>query len=310
MLRSLALALVFISSAGAAIWPEQLGKYQRESATGTEKFEDLRPQWDEYGEDALEKADYGSFAALAFRFKDTTGAYAASLEPGGRVMSRVGNYLVSCSGNCPKEFLALADSSLPGVSHTPVPTLGVYLPSKGKVAASERYIMGPVGLHENLPQIAESAVALQFGTEGELARYRAAKGEETLAIFSYPTLEMARQQTPAFEAIPGAVAKRTGPMVAVALPATGQAAPDRAEAEKLLSQVNYQGSISWNEPLPLVVKPETAAQMVLGILALAGIVLGFCLVSGLLFGAVRVVARKFGYSDAGIALTTLDLSDK
>jgi hypothetical protein len=50
--------------------------------------------------------------------------------------------------------------------------------------------------------------------------------------------------------------------------------------------------------------------MVLGILALAGIVLGFCLLSGLAFGAFRVMARRFGYSDAGTAMTTLHLGDK
>ena len=52
------------------------------------------------------------------------------------------------------------------------------------------------------------------------------------------------------------------------------------------------------------------AAATLGILTLAGIVLGFCLASGLAFGAIRVMARRFGYSDAGITLTTLHLSDK
>jgi hypothetical protein len=50
--------------------------------------------------------------------------------------------------------------------------------------------------------------------------------------------------------------------------------------------------------------------MVLSILSLSGIVLGFCLASGLAFGAVRVVARRFGYSDAGTSLTTLHLGGK
>jgi len=170
--------------------------------------------------------------------------------------------------------------------------------------------MGPAGLHANLPQIQESAVALQFGTEGELARYRTPKAEQTVAIFSYPTPQLARQQATALEGIPGAVVRRTGPLVAIALPSGNPPIADRAAAEKLLSQVNYQASISWDQVPPLIVRPETAAQMVLGILTLAGIVLGFCLASGLAFGAIRVIARKFGYSDAGTTLTTLHLGGK
>jgi len=82
-------------------------------------------------------------------------------------------------------------------------------------------------------------------------------------------------------------------------------------ANQLLSQINYQATISSDDQqIPLVIRPQTAAQMVLGIIALAGIVLGFCLLSGIAFGAFRIVARRFGYSDAGTAMTTLHLSDK
>lgn len=306
MLRSVALALFSLSIASAAIWPEQLGKYQRQSVKGSSGINagDLRTEWDEYGEDAIEQADYGTFKATAFKFKDTTGAYAASLEPAGRVTSRIGNYLVMCTGNCPKEFLKMAEAALPNVSGAPLPNLADYLPAKGKIAASERYVVGPQRLRENFPQIPESAVAFQYGTEGALARYRIGKNEATLAIFSYPTPGIARQQLSGFEKIPNAVAKRTGPLVAVVLGA------DPAAAGDLLSQLNYQASITINEPAPLVLTPQSTAQMILAIITLAGIVLGFCLVSGLLFGGVRVVARRFGYTGADTPLTTLHLSDK
>jgi hypothetical protein len=309
MPRSLILAILFISSACASIWPEQLGQYHLKSATGSALFGDLRPEWDEYGEDAIEQADYGSFKATALRFKDTTGAYAASLEPGGRVTSRIGNYLVMCAGVCPKNFLKLAEAELPNVSQAPLPSLGEYLPQKGRIVGSERYIVGPQRLDVNFPQIPKSAVGFQFGTEGAMASYRILrnepKNEATVAIFSYPTPQIARQQAPAFEAISGAAVKRTGPLVVLVL-----GAPDRAAADQLLNQINYQASVTMNEPLPLVLTPQSTAQMLLSIITLAGIVLGFCLASGLLFGGLRVIARKFGYTDAGTAMTTLHLSDK
>ncbi|MBZ5609531.1 MAG: hypothetical protein LAP38_14815 [Acidobacteriia bacterium] len=303
MLRFLVLAVFVVSSAGAAIWPEHLATYDRKSAA-----EVPATGLDEYGRDAAEEADYGAFKVQASRYKDTTGAYAASLESSEHPLL-VGNYMITCSGKCPKNLASLADA-LPRISHAPMPLLKSYLPAKGMIAHSERYIMGPAGLHANLPQIRESAVALQFGTEGMTARYHSPKGELVLAVFSYPTPQIARQQTGPYEGIPGAAVKRTGPLVAVVLPPDNGAPADAAEAQKLLSQVNYQASVSWNEPLPLVIKPETAAKMVLGILTLAGIVLGFCLVSGLAFGLLRLVARRFGYSDAGTALTTLRLGGK
>jgi len=288
----------------AAIWPDKLGAYERKSASEVPAQSGLS---DEYGREAGEQADYGPFQVTATRFKDSTGAYAASLEGPGQ---RVGNYLVVCSGNCPKDLLNLADQSLPHVSHTPVPILGSYFPQAGAIASSTRYIMGPEGLQKYLPQISSGAVRLELGSEGQLAHYRLSNGEATLAIFSYPTLEMARDQAPVYERIPGVVVKRTGSLVALVAPATAASPVDSAEAEKLLSQVNYQASVSWNEPMPLVIKPQTAAQMILGILTLAGIVLGFCLVSGLVFAVIRVTARKFGYSGAEGSMTTLHLSGK
>src|SRR5580700_6613573 len=127
MPRSLILAAIFVSSACAAIWPEQLGKYQRKSILAMDPVED-DTGWREYGPDGAERADYGPFRVAAWRFKDVTGAYAASLELSG---VRVGNYLVQCDGKCPKDLPQLADASLPHVLHASIPILTTYLPAKG-----------------------------------------------------------------------------------------------------------------------------------------------------------------------------------
>jgi len=301
MPRGLILASLFAASACAAIWPEHLGSYDRRSV----KASQVAP--DENGREAEEEADYGPFQASATVYKDSTGAYAAWLETAGKAL-QVGNYVITCAGNCPKNLAELAEA-LPNVSHAPLPVLGSYLPTKYLIPHSERYILGPAGLAQDAPQIPESAVAFQFGTEGEVARYRLLqnepKSESLFAIFSYPTPQIARQQTAAFQAISGASVKRAGPLVAVVL-----GAPDRAAADRLLGEINYQASVTVNEPLPLILTPQSTAQMLLAIISLAGIVLGFCLVSGILFGGFRVIARRFGYTDAGTAMTTLHLSDK
>jgi hypothetical protein len=297
MPRSLILGVLFAASACAAIWPEHLGSYDRRAV------KESQVAADENGAEASEDADYGRFQVSATRYKDSTGAYAAWLEAQGKPI-QVGNYVITCTGNCPKNLANLAET-LPRISHAPLPALASYLPAKNKVPRSERYILGPSGLALNAPQIPESAVAFQFGTEGEIARYKMPGGGTTMAIFSYPTPGIARQQVRAFEAIPGAVVKRTGPLVALVL-----GAADQAAAGQLLGEINYAASVTVNEPMPLILRPETAAQMLLSIITLAGIVLAFCLASGLLFGGFRVIARKFGYTDAGTTMTTLHLSDK
>jgi hypothetical protein len=49
--------------------------------------------------------------------------------------------------------------------------------------------------------------------------------------------------------------------------------------------------------------------MVLSIFALAGILIVFCFLSGLLFAGGRIVLRRFGLLNAGDAVIALHLSD-
>jgi hypothetical protein len=309
MPRSLALVLLFASTACAGMWPEQLGKYKLKSASLANIASEDRPQLEELGLDTAEDADYGQFQVKAEKFRDTTGAYAASLEASTAQETRIGNYLVSCRGNCPKDFAALSAAALPNASKAAIPSLGSYLPAKGLIPHSERYIVGPLALRAHAPQIPESAAAFPFGTEGEFALYKAPEGEQALAIFAYPTPQMARQQAPSLQAIPNAVVKRTGPLVAIVLPSASQTV-NKSDAQALLAQVNYAGSVAWNQPMPLIIRPQTAAQMVVAIFYLAGVVIGFCFISGLAFAAIRIAARKFGYSDAEGTMTTLHLGGK
>jgi len=302
MLRIVIFSCLFAASLTAAIWPDHLGKFERKSVqAGTVPDRTLA---DELGFEETESASYGAFRVTASRYKDSTDAYAASLDLPGSP-KQLGNYVITCSGACPKNWMNLAES-LPGLRRGSPPLLRNYLPAKAIVAGSERYILGPAALKAAAPSIPESAIGFQFGPEGALAQYRTPGGETTLAVFSYPTMEMAREQATALQKLPGIAVKRSGPLVAFVLTPKSDPATDQ-----LLSQINYQAVVSSDDQqLPLVLKPQTAGQMILAIIALAGIVLGFCLLSGIAFGAVRIAARRFGYSDAGTPYTTLHLSDK
>jgi hypothetical protein len=307
MPRSLILAALFVSSACAAILPDRLGPYQRQP------FEMKGPAIDaqmaEYGADGWDGADYGGFRVSVWRFKDVTGAYAASLDPSANGAIRVGNYLLRCTGKCPKNLASLADAGLPHVSHGSLPTLSAYFPAKNQLPRSDRYILGPVGLAADAAEIPAQAALFDFGTEAQLVRYQTPAGPVSLILFSFATPSLARQQQPEFQKIAGAAIKRTGPIIAAVL---GPAATAEAAA-KLLENVNYQGVVATSEPppgKPLELKPEAAGQMVLSILSLAGILLGFCLLSGLAVGGILRFARRFGYSAAEGSMITLHLEGK
>src|SRR5882724_12059898 len=152
MPRILILAAFCVASVNAAIWPEHLGKYDRKS---------VKPAAGEIasgenGKDAVEEASYGSFSVSAERFKDSTGAYAGSLEMPVRPL-QVGNYLITCTGRCPKDLDSLV-GALPMLSRSALPALRNYLPVKNLVPRSERYILGPRGWRAAVPQVPESAV--------------------------------------------------------------------------------------------------------------------------------------------------------
>jgi hypothetical protein len=308
MLRLLIVLSALAACANAALWPDQFGSFPIKTRSAADLPAASRAVFAEDGFQSAEQADYGAFQVTAWKFKDATGAFAASLEPFGQPVSRVGNVVVACTGSCPGDFLKLAGALATGPRSGPL--LSEALPTKGFIAGSERYVIGPVGLKENAPQIPESAVAFQFETEGDLRLFRSSQGNQLLAVFSYPTMQMARQQTPAFAAIPNATVKRTDSVVAVVIPVGDHPVLNSAAAQALVSGIRYQTSVEQNETPPLQLKPETAGQMILSIFALAGIVVGFCVVSGLVFAGVRVATRKFGHSDAHDAMTTLHLEGK
>ena len=119
------------------------------------------------------------FQVSGIRFKDPTGAFAASLDPASNRPLRVGNYLIACSGQCPKDLGALADPCH-AISARFRFGVGTYL-RKGSGPHSERYIVGPVGLTRS-PRDFRFGRALRFGTEAAWPA-TGTEGEVSLAIF-------------------------------------------------------------------------------------------------------------------------------
>ncbi len=85
------------------------------------------------------------------------------------------------------------------------------------------------------------------------------------------------------------MAKRVGSLVAITIQP-----PDADAAERLLAQVRYNANVTLNEVPP--VSAKQVGGMLISIIALAGVILGMCLVAGIGFGAFRVILRKLGWS--------------
>jgi hypothetical protein len=305
LILSLALPLL----ASAAIWPDSIGDWQR-TGTGVPKLSD-QALWDEYGLKESETATFENgnrkFTAVGYRLGDTTGAMAAfdwqrpddakphplaelSAQTARELMIVRGNYILIFQGyKPPSEELAPLLDGLRNVDGTPLPSLPDFLPSQDLAPNSQRYVVGPVGLAKFDPGIPPSVAAFHLGAEAQIATFRSQKGKMALAIFNYPTPQIARQKQVDFEGLKGAVVKRSGPLVAVIL-----APPDPDAAERLLAQVRYEAQITLNERVPG--PSDNPGRMLLNIIIFACILIVFCVIAGFFAGGLRMLllSRKKG----------------
>ncbi len=317
----LAAGLCASLSASGAIFPDSLKNYQKAPVKTI-----LTPDTallDEFGIDAIEQAEYRDgpkhFSATAWRFHDTTGAMAffESLRPPGAkpdnigtlavrtsdgVIFEYGNYVFEVTGSlpAPEVFSELYDH-LPKFEQSALPALLANLPQDGLIANSERYILGPVSLARFDPKVAPSVAAFHLGTEGIVGKYQTKKGVLTLGIFDFPTPNLARDRITEFQKIPGAVAKRAGPLVAVTVDP-----PDADAAERVLSGVRYETNITLNEAVP-VNDTVPKIKFILNVFVFAGLLIVLCLAAGLAYGGFRVLRRKLNRGEEPDAMITLHL---
>lgn len=290
MLRRLSLLLLAALPAVAAIWPEQLYDHKRtrlDPITITDK-----PVWEEYGLEAAERATYvgaTGFTASAYRLKDPTSALAV-IQWLAKPALRIGNYVLIFDGGfeLPKQLQDYLTIQLPRLDQSALPTLPDFLPSANLIPNSRRFVIGPASLNHFEPRISPSTAAFSMGAEGQLGRYSSPAGELNLALFSYPTPQIARERAADFQKLAGAVVKRSGPLVAVTL-----SPPSADEAEKLLGKVNYQANLTWSEN---VNKPPegNVGDLILGAVKLIGALVGFTVLAGLCYAGIRIVMRKWG----------------
>jgi hypothetical protein len=166
-----------------------------------------------------------------------------------------------------------------------------YLPQPNAVDNSARYILGPQALTALSTPLTAEQVGFQFEPEILEQQYSLPDGPVTLMLLQYPTPQIAGDRLRALDAVakanPGALAlRRTGPILVVA-----SGAVDNSDARDLLSSVNYEANVTWDEATAIP-KRDNIGNLIVGIFGLIGILLVIMFIFGVFFGGFRLLMTR------------------
>lgn len=281
-----------------------------------------QPIWNEYGLlDTQTRVD-GKMAITVYQLKDVTGALAAwewlrsakgrpcDLAPFctadlDQTVVSDDNYVVAFRGAVPtRAQVAAILAALPNKRDTSLPAILTFIPRQGLVPDSARYVLGPASMQAFAPELASANPGFSQGAEAQVADYKLANNSKPvrLAIFYYPTPEMARLHAVAFKLLPSVQVKRSGVLLAIVYGAATE-----QQAATLLGRVEYEAKITWNEtPPPSPIKP--LFQLLMNIIYLSIVLSALCLVAGLMYAGMRLYRRRYGTLETDEAMTTLHLT--
>ncbi len=285
-------------------------------------FADDAALWREYGLVHTSTSHTGNLTVTAYQTKDPTGALAAwewirspqgrsctlaalCNQAGSRTVISDYNYVLVFDGGSPTAAqLTQIWQGLPGKVDSSLPPILTFLPQGGLVPNSARYVLGPASLAAFAPELQSAKVGFDKDAEAQVASYQLSSGSAPvrLAIFYYAAPDMARAHASDLKHLPNIHVKRSGVLVAVVLP------PATAEqSDTLLSRIQYEAKITWNDvPPPSPIKPLYA--LLVNIIYFSIALTALCLVAGLIYAGMRIYRRRFGTLESDEAMTTLHLT--
>ncbi len=172
-----------------------------------------------------------------------------------------------------------------------LPTLPEYLPKSDAVENSAKYILGPQALVAVKAPLTPEQVDFSHDAEVLMQDYSSKSGPLTLTLLQYPTPQIAAERLRALQSAEQAapntlLVRRSGPLVDVVPGAIGS-----DEAQKLLTSVNYEAEVTWNEATSLS-KRDNIGNLILAVFGLIGILLLISLIFGLFFGGLRILMKR------------------
>ena len=281
--------------------------------------------WREFGLADTQTLKEGTHSVTAYRMKDPTGALAAwqwqrnaddhacavtpfCSENNNRTLINEQNYLLAIDGPPPtREQLDAWLNGLPNKRDGSLPAILTFVPRGGLVPNSSRYILGPASLRAFAPELANTKPGFGESGEAQTAEYEVkdaggSKALARLALFYYPTPEMARLHVQEFKRLSNIHIKRSGVLIAMVL-----AGATDSQADTLLSRIEYEARITLNEePPPSPIKP--LYQLLLNIIIMSGVACALALMGGLIYGGMRLYRRRYGTLEDEEAMTTLHLT--
>jgi len=242
----------------------------------------------------------GAYGAFTFykmpqMLNEKIGDQASSLNE--RVLFYRGNILVDAVFDHLSAMSAAELRELSGLLPRPpnaggnLPGLPAYLPKESYVKNTAKYIVGPIALERVGAPLPPQYVDFSKGAEVALGEYSASGGEASLMLVSYPTPQIAAAQFKEIESAQkdhklGEFAiRRTGPILVLA-----SGAISSSDAQALVSSVNYEADVTWNEKAPS--RRDNAANLIVGVIVLAAIICGLSVVAGVAFGGVRIAMKR------------------
>jgi hypothetical protein len=278
----------------------------------------------EYGFLSGERVNYArgvdeSLYVELYRMKDPSGAYGeysylrkpdmsrtgptdhSALSPAEAVVL-VGNLVLFIQGSelvkDAKDLNVLVNEVSAKAQQGPLPTLSEHLPTKGLIERSDRYILGPLTLDQFFPVSQNDWLGFSTGAEAEVARYRVNGRELNLLIADFPTPQTAQKKLNELQQVYHVNAadadQNDSPVFgkrSITLLAIVFGARTRAEADKLLEQVQSGAEVTWNEPTFQFKEPPITT-MIVGAIIGTGIICCFALISGIAFGGFRIVVKR------------------
>jgi len=219
-----------------------------------------------------------------------------------RALVLIGNFVLEIRGRDLHRLIpdmkALVAKVTPRAEQGLYPTLSDRLPRRGFVDRSDHYVLGPDVLWQFFPFAQEDWLGFSQGAEAEVASYRMVGRDAVLVVADFPTPQTAQKKLVELQQkykVNSTGEGGASPVFArrsITLLAIVRGADSQAEADTLLNQVSSTAEVTWNEPNFELTQPNIGT-IIVGTIIGTAIICAFALISGIAFGGVRLVVKRF-----------------
>lgn len=275
------------------------------------------------------KNNVNTVTVRAMRFADASGAYSAytfyripGMAPedigqggaangdrvlfwnGATVVDAKFDHLTAMSAAALRE-LAGRVPKVGGAAGVP-PALPGFLPRTDLEPTHTRYSLGPQGYTRSGGVLPAALVDFSKSPEVLSGGFNLRSGEGTLTIIEYPTPQIAAERERAIAAYLKGGNQPQQPFTAALESSNAQALAtrrsgllvaitsggfDAGDAHKLLDKVNYEASVTWNNPAGYIPETTKAARLLVNVVTFCLIACGATFLLGLFLGGGRVLYR-------------------